>query len=254
MKKITLLCVFLCFFIAYGNTTQHELNQKFNFTDTKSEMISILDHKITPENISPEIEKLFLRGFHIATTSKMRAWVQDIQQLNEEQYTQYLNYWAYFDAQKYSTPTDTALVIMLQRIPISQKFFGKMPNKLTDKELAQLGNVMINNHLAVSVDKKTWLYSKNLCLSSYLDLNTIQFDTRASYIEHHVSVDLLDNFSDKPYFEVVHYDVCRLMAAAQLNITPVTDTKKVILRYNLGAVLMIGGERFILSQLKFTSS
>jgi hypothetical protein len=216
-------------------------------------MISILDHKITPENISPEIEKLFLRGFHIATTSKMRAWVQDIQQLNEEQYTQYLNYWAYFDAQKYSTPTDTALVIMLQRIPISQKFFGKMPNKLTDNELAQLGNAMINNNLAVSVDKRTWIYSKNLCLSPYLDINTIRFDLRASYIDHHVSVDLLGNFSDKPYYEVVHYDVCRLMAAAQLEIIPVSNTKKVLLRYNLGAVLMIGGERFILSQLKFTS-
>lgn len=254
MKKFALLCVFLCF-IAYGNTTNYEWDPRsHSLNTTSSEMVSILDNVIASENISSEIEALFLKGFHIGTTSKMRAWVEEITQLDSAQYVQYLNYWAYHDAQKYKTNTDTALIIMLQRIPLSLKFFGKMPNKLTDAELAQLGNAMLNSHLAVAVDKKTWIDDKSMNLSPYLDMSKILFDPCVRYVDRHVLVEVLDNFTDTPYYEVVHYDLCRLMAAAQLNIIPLTNTKKVVLRYDLGAVLIAGGERFILSQLKFESS
>ena len=254
MKKFTLFSVFLCF-IAYGNTTNYELSQRLSsLNTTSSEMVSILDNVILSEDISPEIKELFLKGFHIGTTTKMRAWVEEIQQLDSVQYVQYLNFWAYHDARKYRTNTDTALIIMLQRIPLSLKFFGKMPNKLTDAELAQLGNTMLNSHLAVAVDKRTWMDDKSINLSPYLDMGKMLFDPCVTYIDHHASVDLLDNFTNTPYYEVVHYDLCRLMAAAQLNIIPVPNTKKVVLRYNLGAVLIAGGEKFILSNLKFESA
>lgn len=253
MKKFTLFSVFLCF-IAYGNTTKHEWDPRSYSLNTSSEMVSILDNVIASENITSEIEALFHKGFHIGTTTKMRAWVEEITNLDSAKYVQYLNYWAYYDARKYKTNIDTALIIMLQRIPLSLKFFGKMPNKLTDAELAQLGNAMINCHLIVAVDSKTWIHSESLNLSPYLDMSKMLFDPCARYIDSHVSVEILDNFTNNPYYEVVHYDLCRLMAAAQLNIIPVTNTKKVVLRYDLGAVLIAGGERFILSQLKFESS